>query len=282
VAKHNRDMDKLRQELEAKSVSDVTVKVEEATEAMAVQFKADIDRMAAQHRQEMQSTVQSELQKLQQQHAKEMEEALAEKKRMQQQGENVARELKREGLSKNEKIDVVLRSFEGVYEPSLIEQIRRDFSSQDVELEKQISESTKQIAMLQSRLDSNRGTEEKLEQEIRTLTQWKKSAESELQRVKQGTEDKSKEAANLNNQIQSMNKEILDLKSQLGRLTQERDTSKKEIWELREWKKNAEAERQSLERELKSKDGVIAKLKIDFNERDEDVNILVPEVRICF
>jgi hypothetical protein len=51
---------------------------------------------------------------------------------------------------------------------------------------------------------------------------------------------------------------------------------------LRKWKKNAEAERKRLEMDLQSKDSIISKLKYDFNERDEDVNILVPEVRAPF
>jgi len=282
IAKHNRDMDKLRQDLEAKSVSDVNVKVEEATNEMAAKFKADIDKMAAQHQQDMQSTLQRELDNLHQQHTKELEAALAEKKRTKLQAAHVSREFKNAdkqgGMTKDQKIDMVLKGFEGVYDPSVINQIRQDLSAQDVELEKKISDSTKQISMLQSKLDSSMGVEENLKNEIKKLTQWKQSAESELQRVRQGTDDKSKEAASLNNSIQKMNKEISDLKSQLDRLTQDKDSSKKEIWELREWKKNAEAERQSLERELKSKDGVIEKLKYDYNERNEDVNMLVPEV----
>lgn len=283
VAQHERQMEKMRQDLEAKSARDMEVKVEDVANALGMQYKADIDKMAMQHGQEMQTLVQSELRKLEQQHAKEMEEALADKRRLQQQAENVTRELERDkqqggAMTKNQKIEMVLTSFEGVYDPALIDQLRRDFKDQGEELNKQITQSDQQISSLQSHLDSTRSTEEKLTNEIKTLTQYKQSAEAELQRATQGTADKNKEVLNLNNSIQSMNKEILDLKSQLDRLTRERDVGKKEIWELREWKKNAEAERQKLELDLKSKDGVIAKLKYDYNERDEDVNALVPAV----
>ena len=276
-AQHNQVMEKLRQDLESKSsISDVNVeaKVEEATNAMAAQFKADIDNMAAQHRQQMESTLQSELQNLQNEFAKEMGEALAEWQRMQQQAEHVTHNFKREGMTSGQRIEMVLKSFEGMYNPSVIEQVRQDINAQGEELEKQISDSNKQISMLQSKLDSSVGTEEKLHNEISSLTQWKEKAEVELQHAKQG----SKEVTSLNNSIQSMNKEISDLKSQLSHLTQERDTSEREIVELREWKQNAKAELQNLERELKSKDGVIAKLKNELKERDEDVNLLIPEV----
>ena len=287
VAQHEREMEKLSQDLEAKSVRDAKVKVEDATKAISAQHKADMDKMAAQHRQEMQNAVQVELQKLNQQHAKEMEAALEEKRRLQQQAESVARTIKiaeQQGstMTKSEKIELILQSFEGVYEPNLVNQLRQDLKVREMELSKQIAESGQQISALQSRLESTSSTEEKLTSEIRTLTQWRQSAETELQRVKQGTEEKAAEVLSLNQSIQSMTKEISDLKAQLDRLTQERDSSKKEIWELREWKKNAEAEREQLEMELKTKDGIIAKLKYDFNERDEDVNILVPEVSANF
>jgi hypothetical protein len=287
VAQHEREIDKLRQELEARSVRDATVKVEDATKAISAQHKADMDKMVAQHRQEMQNAVQVELQELKQQHAKEMEEALGEKRRLQQQAESVTRTIKnteQQGstMTKSEKIELILQSFEGVYDPNLVNQLRQDVKVRDMELRKQIAESGQQISALQSRLESTSSTEEKLANEIRTLTQWRQSAETELQRVKQGTEEKAAEVLNLNQSIQSMTKEISDLKAQLDRLTQERDSSKKEIWELREWKKNAEAERERLETDLKSKDGIISKLKYDYNERDEDVNTLLPEVSANF
>ncbi len=287
VAQHEREIDKLRQELEARSVQDAAVKVEDATKAISAQHKADMDKMAAQHRQEMQNAVQVELQELKQQHAKEMEEALGEKRRLQKQAESVTRTIKiaeQQGstMTKSEKIELILQSFEGVYDPNLVNQLRQDVKVRDMELRKQIAESGQQISALQSRLESTSSTEEKLANEIRTLTQWRQSAETELQRVKQGTEEKAAEVLNLNQSIQSMTKEISDLKAQLDRLTQERDSSKKEIWELREWKKNAEAERERLETDLKSKDGIISKLKYDFNERDEDVNTLLPEVSANF
>eukprot|EP00571_Detonula_confervacea_P014148 CAMPEP_0172308286 /NCGR_PEP_ID=MMETSP1058-20130122/8931_1 /TAXON_ID=83371 /ORGANISM="Detonula confervacea, Strain CCMP 353" /LENGTH=1927 /DNA_ID=CAMNT_0013020669 /DNA_START=215 /DNA_END=5998 /DNA_ORIENTATION=+ len=283
VAQHIQQMEKLKQDLETKSAQDMEVKVADVTNMLGMQYKADIDKMAMQHGQEMQTLVQSELQKLVQQHAEEMEAVLADKRRLQQQAESVTRELQRDEqqggtMTNHEKIEMVLKSFEGVYDPALLDQLRRDLKEQGEELNKQITQSNQQISSLQSRLDSNRGTEEQLTNEIKTLTQYKQSAEAELQRVRQGTADKVKEVLNLNNSIQSMTKDILDLQSQLNRLTQERDVGKKEIWELREWKKNAEAEREKLERDLKSKDGVIAKLKYDFNERNEDVNALVPEV----
>jgi hypothetical protein len=71
--------------------------------------------------------------------------------------------------------------------------------------------------------------------------------------------------------------------SSIGRLdclTQEIESINKEVWELSEWKKNAEAERKRLETELQSKDGIISKLTHDINERNEDINILVPKVRV--
>ena len=283
VAKHGHEMDSLKKDLEAKSMQNVKVKVEEATKAIATQFKADIDKMAAQHKQEMQNTVQGELQKLKQQHVKEMEAALAEKRRAQQQAESVTRELlnaDKQGstITKSDKIEMILKSFDGVYDPNLINQLRKDLNARELELDNQIVESNIQISTLQTRLESSKTTEEKLTNEIRTLSQWKQNAEAELQRVKQGSGEKTAEVMNLNNSIQTMTKEIAGLNAQLDRLTQERDSSKKEIYELREWKKNAEAEREQLEKEIKSKDGVISKLKTDFEERDADVNALVPEV----
>ncbi|KAL3808714.1 hypothetical protein ACHAXA_003793 [Cyclostephanos tholiformis] len=283
VAQHEGEMEKLRQALEDKSVQDAKVKVKAATKAIATQHRADMDKMAAQHRQEMQSVVQDELQKLKQQHAKEMEAALDEKRRLQQQAENVTRTIKiadQQGITmtKSERIELILQSFEGVYDPNLISQLRQDLKAQEMELSKQIAESAKKILALQSRIESSSNAEERLTNEIRTLTQWRQSAETELQRIKQGTAEKTAEVLNLNQSIQSMTKEILDLKAQLDRLTQARDSSNKEILELRKWKKNAEAERKRLEMDLQSKDSIISKLKYDFNERDEDVNILVPEV----
>lgn len=283
VAKHGREMDSFKKDLEAKSMQNVKVKVEEATKAIATQFKADIDKMAAQHKQEMQNTVQGELQKLKQQHVKEMEAALAEKRRAQQQAESVTRELlnaDKQGstITKSDKIEMILKSFDGVYDPNLINQLRKDLKARELELDNQIVESNIQISTLQTRLESSKTTEEKLTNEIRTLSQWKQNAEAELQRVKQGSGEKTAEVMNLNNSIQTMTKEIAGLNAQLDRLTQERDSSKKEMYELREWKKNAEAEREHLEKEIKSKDGVISKLKTDFEERDADVNALVPEV----
>jgi hypothetical protein len=69
---------------------------------------------------------------------------------------------------------------------------------------------------------------------------------------------------------------------QLNRLTQEMESINKEVWELREWKKNAEAEHKRLETELESKDGIISRLTHDINERNEDINILIPKVRVTF
>ena len=40
-----------------------------------------------------------------------------------------------------------------------------------------------------------------------------------------------------------------------------------------------EAEREGLERDLQLKDKAMTKLRYDIQERDEDVNALVPEVR---
>lgn len=283
IVKHGREMDSLKNDLEMKSMQNVKIKVEEATNAIAAQFKADIDKMAAQHKQEMQNTVQDELQKLNQQHVKEMEAALAEKLRAQQQAKSVTRELlnadkQGSSITKFDKIEMILKSFDGVYDPNLINQLRRDLKSRELELNNQIVESNIQISTLQTRLESSKTTEEKLTNEIRTLSQWKQNAEAELQRVKQGSGEKTAEVIHLNNSIQTMTKEIAGLNAQLDRLTQERDSSEMEIFELREWKKNAEAERERLEKEIKSKDGVISKLKTDFEERDADVNALVPEV----
>jgi chromosome segregation ATPase len=249
---------------------------------MAAQYKADIDKMSVQHKEEMQTLVQSELQKLEEKHAREMGEALAARKRMQQRAEDVKLVLGKRKLTADESIDMVLKSFEGSQDPSLIEQLRKDIKAREAELNDQITQSNQQLTALQSRLDSSRGTEQKLNDEIKTLTQYRENAEKQLQSVKQGTAERSKEVQALNNCIESMTKEINELKSQLDRLASERDAGQKEIWELREWKKNAEVEREQLEKDLKSKDGVIAKLQYDFDERDEDVNVLVPEVRVFY
>ena len=288
VAQHEQQLEKLRTELGAKSEHLLQAQVDDVKNSMAAEHKADKDKMASQHKQEMGQLVKTELDKLQQQHDREMEKMLSERGLIKQRAENVKRELQRAAqgqggpaatMTPNQRIDLVLKSFEGVYDPGLIEQLRVDFKARETELNQLITNSNNQISTLQSRLDSTNASEDKLKMEINTMTQWKQSAEAELQRVQQGTLDKGKEITELNNSIQSMNKEILDLKGQLDRLTKERDTSKQEIYELREWKKNAEVERGRLEKELKAKDGVIAKLQYEFNERDEDVNFLVPEVR---
>ena len=113
-------------------------------------------------------------------------------------------------------------------------------------LSKQIMESSWRVLASHSRLKSSSSIEEMLTNEIRTLTKWRQSVETELQSVKIGTQEKTaKVLSNLNNSTQAMTKEITNLKAQLDRLTQERDSSKKEIWELREWKKNAKARQRS-------------------------------------
>jgi chromosome segregation ATPase len=208
---------------------------------------------------------------------------LAEKRRLQQQAESVTRELKRaeqsgSTLTRNEKIDMVLRSFEGVYDSNLIKQLRQDLNEREAGLNKQITESNQQIATLQSRLDCSILTEEKLTNEIQTLTKSKHNAEAELERIKLGTAERSNEVIRLKESIQTMTKEISNLQSQLQGLMQERDSSRNGLQVLREWKTKAEAERTKLENELKMKDGFIEKLKYDLKERNEDVNVLVPEV----
>ncbi|KAL7435435.1 hypothetical protein ACHAXH_005445, partial [Discostella pseudostelligera] len=282
-SQHQREMDKLRQELRANSGQDWRIKVDEAKKVMAEQHKAEMESMLAQHKQEMQRTVESELQNLKQQHSKEMEAALAEKRQLQQQAESVTRELKKaeqsgSTLTRNEKIDMVLRSFEGVYDSNLIKQLRQDLNEREAGLNKQITESNQQIATLQSRLDCSILTEEKLTNEIQTLTKSKHNAEAELERIKLGTAERSNEVIRLKESIQTMTKEISNLQSQLQGLMQERDSSRNGLQELREWKTKAEAERTKLENELKMKDGFIEKLKYDLKERNEDVNVLVPEV----
>ena len=283
AAQHQSEMDNLRRELIAGSDQDWRNKVDNEKKAMTEQHKAEMESMAEQHKQEMQKTVQSELQHLKQQHAKELENALEEKRRLQQQAEHITRELKKaeqsgSTLTKNEKIEMILRSFEGVYDPILINQLRQDLNEREAGLTSQITESNQQIATLQSRLDSSKLTEEKLTTEIQMLTQSKQRAESELVRINVGKADNSNEIVTLKERIQTMAKDILNLESQLQRIIQERDSSRNELQELREWKTKAEAERANLANELKMKDGFIAKLKYDLKERNEDVNVLVPEV----
>lgn len=280
TASHEQRMEELYKELEEKSLKEAGVKVAEATKSMAAQHKMDMEKMAAQQKADMDLLVQTELQKLKEQHAREMEEALADKRRLEQQQEKVARELKQaeqggSPMTKNQKIEMVLQSFEGVYDPALIERLRTDLRAREEELEKQIFDSKKQISTLESKLDSSKSTEEKLTNEIRTLTKWREDAEAKLQSAKQGDPN---QVAALNETIRSMTMQIAELKSQLEHLGKERLTGKKEISELREWKKNAEVERDRLEKELRSKDGDIAKLKDECRKRDEDVNVLVPEV----
>ncbi len=284
AAQHQREMENLRKELRANSDQDWRNKVDESKKVMTEQHKAEMELMAAQHKQEMQKTVEGELQNLKQQHAKEMEVALGEKRRIQQQAENVTRELKKaeqsgSTLTRNEKIDLVLRSFEGVYDPNLIKQLRHELNEREAGLNKQITESSQQIATLHSRLESSKLTEEKLTTEIKTLTQSKQIAESELESIKLGKVESSKEIIRLKECIQTMTKDISNLEFQLRQLMQERDSSRHGLQELTDWKTNAEAERTMLENELKLKDGFIAKLKFDLKERNEDVNVLVPEVR---
>lgn len=281
VTRHEADMEQLRKDLEARSVRETKTKVEEVTKAMAAKHKADMDTIAAQHRQQMESLVQSELNRLHKEHLQELEEARAEKMRLKRKADQATLELKKSdsSMSDSQKLEMVLDSFEGVYDPSVLRKLKEDVKAREEELNRKISQSSQQIYTLQLKLDTNKDAEEKLKTELRTLLQWKQDAEAELKSMRQRAKEKSDEAVRLSKEIESMNREISQLNSQLERLTKERDENRKEISELTQWKKKAEIERAQLEKDLKAKDVTIDDLQYSLNEANIDIAILVPEVK---
>lgn len=281
VTRHEADMEQLRKDLEAKSIRDTKSKVEEVTKSMAARHKADMDAMTAQHRQQMESLVQSELNRLHKEHLQELEEARAEKMRLKRKAESATRELNKSDstMSEGQKLEMVLDSFEGVYDQSVIRKLKEDVKARETELNNKIAQSSQQIYTLQLKLDTNKDAEKKLKFELNALTQWKKNAEEELRSMRQREQDKSNEVVKLNKTIESMNREISQLQGQLDRVTKESDANKKQISELTEWKKTAEMERLQLEKDLKSKDVKIGDLQYSLDEANIDIAILVPEVR---
>eukprot|EP00986_Skeletonema_menzelii_P011353 scaffold5819_cov148-Skeletonema_menzelii.AAC.8 len=280
VTHHEADMEQLRKDLEAKSIRDTRSKVEEVTKSMAAKHKADMDAMAAQHRQQMESLVQSELNRLHKEHLQELDEARAEKMRLQRKAERATRELNKSDstMSESQKLEMVLDSFEGVYDQSVIRKLKQDVKARETELNNKIAQSSQQIYTLQLKLDTNKDAEKKLKFELNALTQWKKNAEEELRNMRQREQDKSNEVVTLNKTIETMNKEISQLQGQLDRVTKESDANKKQISELTQWKKTAEMERLQLEKELKAKDVQIGDLQYSLDEANIDIAILVPEV----
>jgi len=271
--KHEREMAGLRKALELLTEA----KVAEVTKSIGAQHTKDMEQMAAQHKADMTDYIRSKLASLQEEHAREIEVALSGKRQLAQQAATASKQLKNDQTNP-QKIETVLRSFEGVYDPFLIAQLRADLASREEELARRISQSDQEVVTLKSRLATGNVEQEKLAHEIKVLAKHKAETEAELRRLQGGSADQDKRAAALAWTVQTTTDEVSRLKSKLEKIGKEREASQQEIWQLREWKRKAEAEREGLELNLQSKDKAMEKLRYDVRERDEDVNALVPEV----
>jgi len=279
---HEKDLDNLRRELDAKSIRDATVKAEDVKRDMIEQHKSDIELMKQQHQSEMDRLVNSELNKLKKQHADELAAAEADMTLLKTKTKDVTEKLQKDGISVSDKLGHVLKSIETLYDSKVLQQLRQDVQAREAELNERIADGIRQIDELQSQLESDQGKEISLEQEIAKLTEWQQTAMSDFKRLRNDATARTSDMAALNESIESYSREIDNLKSQLEQMGQERDAIHRELEIIQESTKQAEADKLQLEKDVQSKELVINKLQSDLQIRHGKSVIVAVQVLQLF